>query len=76
MKIPKYTPAFILIIVGIVAAYDIWAIYILGKPESISAHIIGMSQISPAIPFLGGFICGHLFWPMNPKHWANRFFKK
>lgn len=44
--------------------FDVIIIAKKGKQESISAHIIRLST-RPLIPFLVGFLCGHLFWKMK-----------
>ena len=38
-----------------------------GAVESISAYIIRWSHEYPSIPFLVGFVAGHLFWRMDDK---------
>ena len=58
----------ILFMIGLVAAiavFDVWVIANKGKRESISAHLIRLSHKHPSIPFIIGFICGHLFWKMS-----------
>lgn len=59
------TIAFILFTVMSWIAFDFFIIAKKGKHESISAHIIRSSKLFPMIPFLLGFLCGHLFWKMN-----------
>jgi len=58
------TVLFILIVIIIVAIYDVWVIKKKGKPESISAHIIRISKTYPLITLLTGILLGHLFWSM------------
>jgi hypothetical protein len=58
------TVAFIIFLVVIIAIFDVYIIAKKGKQESISAHIIRMSHQYPSIPFLIGFVAGHLFWRM------------
>lgn len=58
------TIAFIIFLVVIIAVFDVWVIAKKGKQESISAHIIRMSHKHPSIPFLIGYVAGHLFWRM------------
>jgi type III secretory pathway component EscT len=58
-----------LIFMGIVlvsiVVFDVYIIAKKGKAESISAHLIRMSHKHPSIPFLIGFVAGHLFWSFN-----------
>ena len=58
-----------LFLVVFIAAYDFYIIYKKGKKESISAWIIRLSHKYPSIPFLLGFVCGHLFWSMDTNDW-------
>ncbi len=67
MDLKKITPYFILATVVIIAAYDFWIIAEAGKQQSISAVLIRWSHEYPSIPFLLGFLCGHLFWRMKDK---------
>lgn len=64
------TLAFIGLVVFLIIAFDFWIIAKSGKKESISAHIIRLSHQYPSIPFLIGFVCGHLFWSMNTSDWV------
>jgi len=64
------TIAFVILLVLIIAIFDFWIIAKKGKYESISAHIIRASHKYPSIPFLIGFVCGHLFWSMNTLDWS------
>jgi hypothetical protein len=59
------TVAFIIFLVVIIAIFDVYIIAKKGKQESISAHIIRMSHQYPSIPFLIGFVAGHLWWRMS-----------
>lgn len=63
------TTLFLIILVVLVASFDVFVIAKKGKQESISAHIIRYSHKYPSIPFLLGFLCGHLFWSMNTSDW-------
>jgi type III secretory pathway component EscT len=63
------TILFIGIIAIAIAVFDFWIIWKKGKQESISAHLIRLSHKYPSIPFLLGFLCGHLFWSMNTADW-------
>lgn len=63
------TVVFTIALVLIVAVFDFWVIYKKGKYFSISAYIIRWSKKYPSIPFLIGFLCGHLFWSMDTIEW-------
>jgi hypothetical protein len=63
------TLIFIAIIIILIVAFDFYIIIKKGKKESISAHIIRLSHEYPSIPFLLGFLCGHLFWSMKTSDW-------
>jgi hypothetical protein len=59
------TLMFIGILVVAITVFDFYIIAKKGKEESISAHLIRLSHKHPSIPFLIGFVCGHLFWRMS-----------
>jgi len=59
------TIAFIIILVVLIAVFDVYIIAKKGTQESISAHIIRLSHKHPSIPFLIGFVAGHLWWRMS-----------
>lgn len=63
------TLLFIVLLVAAIAIFDVWVIAKKGKQESISAYIIRWSHKYPSIPFLIGFVAGHLFWSMSDKDW-------
>lgn len=63
------TTIFISFTVLSIVAFDVWIIVKKGKKESISAHIIRYSHKYPSVPFILGFVAGHLFWSMNPSDW-------
>lgn len=54
-----------LVIIFIIAVYDVWIIWKKGKYESISAHIIRISKKTPLVTLLCGIVLGHLFWSMD-----------
>lgn len=43
-------------------AYDIFILIHSGADATISWQIYTLSKSYPALPFGGGFLCGHLFW--------------
>jgi TctA family transporter len=63
------TLIFIFLIIAAIAIFDVWVIIKKGKQQSISAYIIRWSKQYPSIPFLIGFVAGHLFWSMSDKDW-------
>lgn len=65
------TVIFIFATILAIAAFDVAIILKKGKQESISAHIIRASKKYPSIPFLIGFVCGHLFWSMSDLDWQS-----
>lgn len=58
------TLGFILFMVASIVIFDFYIIFKKGKLESISAWLIRLAYRYPSIPFLLGFVCGHLFWQM------------
>lgn len=63
------TVIFIIFLVAAIAVFDVWVIIKKGKQESISAYIIRWSKQYPSIPFLLGYVMGHLTWSMADKDW-------
>lgn len=61
------TVIFILFMVVSITVFDFYIVFAEGAQESISAYIIRWSKEFPSIPFLIGFVCGHLFWRMSDK---------
>ena len=51
-------------LIAAIAVFDVWVIANKGKQESISAHLIRLSHKHPSIPFLIGFVAGHIWWRM------------
>lgn len=63
MNVKKITVIFILAVVIIIAAYDVWTFVELGNNDAtISAQLIEWSYNYPLVPFLFGIIAGHLWW--------------
>jgi hypothetical protein len=63
----KKTVMFILAMVVSIVVFDFYIITDEGPQASISAYIIRWSKEYASIPFLLGFVCGHLFWRMSDK---------
>jgi hypothetical protein len=61
-KITRYVIGFS---IAALIAYDVIVIINSGREASISWQIIEHSYDYPMVPFLAGFLCGHLFWRMN-----------
>lgn len=64
------TFTFMLVTVFAIIVFDFYIILKKGKYYSISAYIIRMSHKYPSVPFLLGFVCGHLFWSMDTSDWS------
>lgn len=65
MNIKKMTIWFIILIIVLIAGYDVFAIYKGGTEASISQRLIIWSYDYPAFTFLFGFAMGHLFWRLK-----------
>ena len=61
----KITGSFILLVIGVVATYDLYALSQGGGSATISSVIISVSKDFLIIPFLFGVLVGHLFWRMD-----------
>lgn len=61
------TVIFIVLMITSIVVFDFYIIFAEGAPESISAYLIRWSHEHPSIPFLIGFVMGHLFWRMSDK---------
>ena len=59
------TILFIIGVILIIGAFDVWVILKEGKFESISAHIIRLSKKMPLLVLVLGVVIGHLFWSMD-----------
>ncbi len=62
MKYYRPTILFIVAIVAMVTLYDVWAVAH-GYEKTISSTLFAASRDWPAIPFMFGFLAGHLFFP-------------
>lgn len=56
---------FLVVLVVIVAVFDVWIIKKKGKTASLSAEIIRISKAMPLVTLLFGILLGHLFWSMR-----------
>jgi hypothetical protein len=65
----RVTQIFIVVSFLVIVLFDVAIIALHGAQESISAYILRWSHEHPSIPFVAGFICGHLFWSMKDKNW-------
>ena len=72
----KKTPIFIISIIVLIAAYDVFIITTEGKTQSISAYLIRWSHEYPSMTFSFGFTFGHLFWRMRASDIWNKITKK
>lgn len=64
-----YTKALLVIGILLIAAYDVFALFVWGVEATIS-RVVGVegSFDAPTIPFGVGCVCGHLFWPQNKSY--------
>ena len=63
MKYRKLTIAFIVLIVLLVAGYDITIAVLGGEQATISATLLAIARQWPIVPFMLGLLAGHLFFP-------------
>ena len=50
-----------------IIVFDIIAFFVGGVESTISRITLRWAQQNPALPFAGGVLCGHLFWPQKPE---------
>lgn len=62
MNYKKITIIFIVVMIAIIAGYDVWVIASSGSENSISMTMIEWSYKYPVFTFAMGFVMGHLFW--------------
>ena len=55
----------IVAILVVAAVVDVYQSAYHGSEATISATIWRLSREYPALPFLIGFLCGHLLWPQG-----------
>jgi hypothetical protein len=63
----RLTVGFTLLVVVLIAGFDVWTILANGVETSISELIIQTAYRYPWLTFACGFLCGHLFWQMPKK---------
>lgn len=61
----KITSMVIMLLIVIIAIYDVYAIAKGGTEASISHTLRVWAHKYIALPFSFGFVCGHLFWPIS-----------
>ena len=68
MKYRRATQIFIMLIIMVIASYDIFVLTAPdgGTESSISHVLLSWSYRHPVLPFSFGFIMGHLFWRIKP----------
>jgi len=59
------TAIFIGLVILAILVFDVYIIAKKGRYHSVSAFLIRASYEWPMIPFLMGYVCGHLFWKMS-----------
>ena len=62
MNYVKVTKWVIIITTAALIVYDVIA-YVWGDDATLSQQFWAWSKDYPVVPFLGGFLCGHLFFP-------------
>ena len=72
----KKTPVILAFFVGALLVYDLYALMYLGWDETISVATLQLSKKFPIVSFLAGLVCGHLFWPQEPRNEAQEDGKK
>lgn len=65
MNVAKYTKSFIVIMIVVIAGYDVWAWNKGGTEGTISWVMYQWSLEAPVFTFAMGFVMGHLFWQMK-----------
>ena len=61
MKYFRPTVLFMVLVTAVITVYDVWALATGGPEHTISWTITTASHTTIAIPFLFGFLAGHLF---------------
>jgi len=62
MSYVHITRMLVVFIVAVVAAWDVYVIYQGQQEATFSVVIYESSRRWPVIPFVLGFLCGHIFW--------------
>lgn len=62
-KLSRLTIAFVVVLVVVVTAFDVWTLAFRGYETTISWVIYKASQGWPIIPYALGVLTGHLFFP-------------
>lgn len=65
MNWKRITAIFVGVSLVVILGYDLLAIMQGGNEATISHLVITLSYQYPPIPFLVGFVMGHLFWRMS-----------
>jgi hypothetical protein len=58
------------ILLSCIAVCVIWDVFVAWNPipdDTISEMTLKFVMNNPTIPFLVGYVCGHLFWAQTPK---------
>lgn len=62
MSYVHVTRMLVVSIVAVVAAWDVYVIYQGQQEATFSVVLYESSRRWPVIPFVLGFLCGHVFW--------------
>lgn len=67
MDVKVLTKIFILVVIAVIAIFDVYVWNVGGTEATISWTIFSWSHDYPVFTFLMGFTMGHLFWQMKGK---------
>lgn len=62
MHAPVMLTVLLIGVCGLIAAWDVYAVYGPGPRYTVSAQIRDWASEWPVLPFLLGLLAGHLFW--------------
>ena len=65
--VQTYAKWFVLAVIAILLAYEVYAIFDKRQEDSISAVVWAGVQNSTLVPLLGGLLCGHFFFQSGIK---------
>ena len=68
----RYIVLFLIVIVAVITAFDIYLAFMGGQEETISLFLWYTAQKWPIIPFIFGVLMGHLFWQNYGKEGGNK----
>lgn len=66
MKAPAALAIAFLCVCFTIGIYDVWAVYVSGVNDTVSAVLGRWGAQFPVLPLLIGMVLGHVFWPRLP----------